>query len=227
MHFNTMINDTITNDTMSNDLMINPSRIRSSAASVNNEDPLCCCEYRADDGSTSHILTLCCNCEDFDSLVDGLIQGEGIHEGRLTGFMSTVESRVRIPWRGGAVRLPLDKLIPVILVPAFLWVSSIHPVLLFILILILPLILYSSARSIVRYRPESRVFLYTSYTVSATFLSIYQIEVVGFSWISPHDVSPLQNILLVVGSLTSIFLFILVRRLKGIPVPGEKGKYCR
>ena len=38
------------------------------------------------------------------SLVDGLIQGEGIHEGRLTGFMSTVESRVRIPWRGGAVR---------------------------------------------------------------------------------------------------------------------------
>jgi len=41
-----MINDTITNDTMSNDLMINPSRIRSSAASVNNEDPLCCCEYR-------------------------------------------------------------------------------------------------------------------------------------------------------------------------------------
>ena len=46
MHFHTMIKDTITNDTMSNDLMINPSRIRSSAASMNNEDPLCCCEYR-------------------------------------------------------------------------------------------------------------------------------------------------------------------------------------
>ena len=42
------------------------------------------------------------------SLVDGLIQGEGIHEGRLTGFMSTAESRVRIPWRGGAIRSTLN-----------------------------------------------------------------------------------------------------------------------
>ena len=38
-------------------------------------------------------------------LVDGVVRGGGVDGGRLAGFLSTAEDRLRIPWRGGAKRL--------------------------------------------------------------------------------------------------------------------------
>ena len=37
-------------------------------------------------------------------LVDGMIVGAGADEGRLAGFINTAEDRIRVPWRGGALR---------------------------------------------------------------------------------------------------------------------------
>lgn len=38
-------------------------------------DPLCCCEYYASDGSRSHLLGICCDCEELDDACDRLISG--------------------------------------------------------------------------------------------------------------------------------------------------------
>jgi len=175
------------------------------------EPALCCCEYRSERGERSHLLALCCDCDDFDKLVDGMIVGAGADQDRLAGFISTAEDRIRIPWRGGALRLPVAALTPCILIPAVFWICSLHPYLLLSFLVLIPLFLYKFARIILRLKPKTKLFFNTSITLSVYLIYLYEVKLVGLFWDLPKIVSPVENLVLVAGCITSSLLYRRVR----------------
>ena len=73
----------------------------------------------------SHILALCCDCEAVDKAADRLFAGQGLSVGLLTStedwydilsqdssvgeIITVIEDRLRLPFKGGALRLPLGE----------------------------------------------------------------------------------------------------------------------
>ena len=80
-------------------------------------DPLCCCEYQNSHGERAHLLGLFCDCAELDDAVDKLISGVKIPSNRLSTILEVLEDRLRLPWPRGALKLPMDKISPWILVP--------------------------------------------------------------------------------------------------------------
>ena len=76
---------------------------------------LCCCEYWGEAGERQHLLGLCCDCEAVDRAGDALLTGGSVDTQTVRQILDTVEDRLRLPWRGGAVRIPLGWVLPVIL----------------------------------------------------------------------------------------------------------------
>ena len=72
---------------------------------------LCCCEYYNNQGEKSHLLALCCDCQALDSAVDSLVSGSDVKSDTVREILDVVEERMRIPWRGGAVRQALRHLL--------------------------------------------------------------------------------------------------------------------
>ena len=89
-------------------------------------DPLCCCEYLTREGERSHLLGLCCDCEALDSAVDSLVSGGEVKSHLVPQILDLAEERLRIPWRGGAVKVPLGQISAVLIVPGLLWLASLH-----------------------------------------------------------------------------------------------------
>jgi len=117
------------------------------------DSALCCCEYWNTQGERSHLLGLCCDCEAVDRAADSLVSGEAIEASSILSILATVEDRLRIPYRGGATRFPIGRVLPVVLLPLLLHLASLHPLLLLLSSLLLPLTLLSAVR-LLRYRPQ-------------------------------------------------------------------------
>ena len=90
------------------------------------DEPLCCCEYLTYQGERAHLLGLCCDCEALDTAVDSLVKGGGLRADKVREILDVAEERLRVPWPGGAVRIPLSSTLPIILVPGLLWLASLH-----------------------------------------------------------------------------------------------------
>ena len=89
--------------------------------------PLCCCEYHNRDGERSHLLALCCDCEALDQAVDRMVSGREVKSGMVGEIIDVIEERMRFPWRHGAVKFPIGKVVPMIMLPSMLWLATLHP----------------------------------------------------------------------------------------------------
>ena len=94
-----------------------------------------------------------------------------------SGFASC---RFRIPWKGGARRVPLDVALPWLLVPLNLWLSSLS--LTWLLVVhgaIMPLMVYLTYRLCLRshLRPQTKFFASWSAATTFCLFLIYQYQV--------------------------------------------------
>jgi len=175
------------------------------------DNGLCCCEYLNADGERSHILALCCDCEAVDKAADGLFAGQGLSDSSVGEILTVIEDRLRLPFKGGALRLPLGKVLPVILLPSLLYISSLHPLILLLSSLLLPVLFIVALRLLFKHRPQSQFFLYWSYSSAACLIYLYEVKLVGLFWDLPKIVSWWENLVLVVLALASIAVY---RRLR-------------
>ena len=176
-------------------------------------DPLCCCEYFTKEGERSHLLALCCDCVALDEAVDSLVSGGGVKSHLVPEILDVAEERLRIPWRGGAVQVPLGKVLPLVLIPGLLWFASLHLVTaLLTFLLFLPCLTWLSVRVIAKHRPQTKFFLHCSYTTAAVLFYVYEVKCVGTFWDLPKLISWWENLVLIVGLGLVVLSYWSLRR---------------
>jgi len=174
--------------------------------------PLCCCEYYTNEGDRSHLLGLCCDCEALDLAVDRVVSGREVKSEMIREIIDVVEERLRLPWRGGAVRIPLGKVLPIIMLPSLLWVATLHPLMLVIVfLLMLPMLFLTVVRTVIKHRPKTQFFLFWSYTSAAYLFYVYQVKCVGLFWGLPKVISWWENLFMVTGSTLSLVLYVRMK----------------
>jgi len=189
--------------------------------------PLCCCEYYNNEGDRSHLLGLCCDCETLDLAVDRMVSGREVKSEMVREIIDVVEERLRFPWRGGAVRIPLGKVLPIIMIPSLMWLATLHPYMLVItFLLLLPLLLLTVVRTIIKHRPKTQFFLFWSYTSAAYLFYVYQVKCVGLFWDLPKVISWWENLFMVAGSALSLAVYVRMKR-ESRQRRNSDGRMCR
>ncbi|XP_071369369.1 palmitoyltransferase ZDHHC23-B-like isoform X1 [Centroberyx affinis] len=91
------------------------------------EETLCCCEYVNRLGERSHVAACCCDCEDLDEACDRWMKREPQSPDSLSRLSAVVMDRIRVPWLwGGARKLDLSVIPPLILLPVLLHLAALH-----------------------------------------------------------------------------------------------------
>lgn len=86
--------------------------------------PLCCCEYYNLLGQRTHLIALCCDCEDLDNAVDQCLKGQGISTEKCGIICKVVTDRIRVPWLRGAVKFDIETIVPIIILTSSLYFAS-------------------------------------------------------------------------------------------------------
>ena len=195
-----------------------------------NDEALCCCEYHTYQGERAHLLGLCCDCEALDSAVDGLVKGGGLRSDKVREILDVAEERLRIPWPGGALRIPLSSTLPVILVPGLLWIASLHYILTgTVFVVILPVLFLLTVRVIVKHKPKTKFFINWSAVTALYLFYIYEVKAVGTFWDLPKLISWWENLVLVLGLAAMVWSSWRLRRdFQDVCDQGQaQGKMCR
>ncbi|XP_061660872.1 palmitoyltransferase ZDHHC23-B isoform X2 [Syngnathoides biaculeatus] len=91
------------------------------------DERLCCCEYVNRHGERSHVAACCCDCEDLDDACDRFFKREPQNPESLSRVAADIGDRFRVPWlRGGARRVDLSVIPPLLLLPALLHLAAFH-----------------------------------------------------------------------------------------------------
>ena len=116
-----------------------------------------------------------CDCEALDTACDRCITCRRIEDELYNKLFQTIADRTRIPWCSGkgAVKVDLDLVLPVILVPGCIMVSALHWSLTLICLPALPLFMLCHYRMWARnkHKQRTRLFLYWG-LVSTWFMFI-------------------------------------------------------
>uniref|UniRef100_A0A8D3BKZ6 Palmitoyltransferase n=1 Tax=Scophthalmus maximus TaxID=52904 RepID=A0A8D3BKZ6_SCOMX len=97
------------------------------------EGTLCCCEYVNRHGERSHIAACCCECEDLTT------PKEPQKPESLSQVAAVVTDRIRVPWLwGGARKVDLSVIPPLILLPVLLHLAALHFLLGIVALIALP-----------------------------------------------------------------------------------------
>ncbi|XP_051969915.1 palmitoyltransferase ZDHHC23-B-like isoform X2 [Xyrauchen texanus] len=97
-----------------------------SKRTLDQDDPLCCCEYVDRHGGRSHMAACCCECEDLDEACDRWMKRELQKPDSLSRVMDTINDRLRVPWISGARQVDISLIPPLILLPIFLHIAALH-----------------------------------------------------------------------------------------------------
>merc|ERR1712203_1078289 len=65
-----------------------------------------------------------CDCQELDDTFDRLIMRAKIPEKRCEAILGVIEDRLRIPWPRGAIKVPIDSVTPLVLVPGMFIFAS-------------------------------------------------------------------------------------------------------
>jgi palmitoyltransferase len=188
---------------------------------------LCCCEYHSRDGERSHLLALCCDCEALDQAVDRMVSGREVKSDMVREIIDVVEERLRFPCKNGAVRIPLGKVLPIVMLPTMVWLATLHPYLVVItFLLLIPSVFLIAVRTVIKHRPQTQFFLFWSYTSASYLFYVYQVKCVGLFWDLPKVISWWENLVLVGGSAVSVLCYTKMRR-ESRKRRNSDGKMCR
>ncbi|KAL1006528.1 hypothetical protein UPYG_G00073460 [Umbra pygmaea] len=103
------------------------------------DEALCCCEYVDLQGDRSHVAACCCDCEDLDEACDRWLKKQPQKTDSLSRLITVVTDRLRVPWFwGGARRVDLSVLPPLLLLPVLLHIAALHFLLGIVILTALP-----------------------------------------------------------------------------------------
>ena len=169
---------------------------------------------------------MCSECEALDQAVDRMVSGREVKSGVVGEIIDVIEERMRFPWRHGAVRFPLGKVKPMIMLPSMLWLATLHPYLVvFTFLLLMPAVFLIAVRTVIRHRPQTQFFLFWSYTSTAYLFYVYDVKCVGLAWDLPKVISLWENLVLVAGAAASLGLYRKMREVR--KRRNSEGEMCR
>jgi len=89
----------------------------STAYPQDDTSPLCCCEFFNRRGERTHVLQMCCACEEFDEACDLWVRGSRVGRDRLDEILEEFDDRMRVPLPGGAWHVGLPAVVPWLVLP--------------------------------------------------------------------------------------------------------------
>ncbi|XDV47464.1 hypothetical protein PO909_017084 [Leuciscus waleckii] len=189
-----------------------------SRRTLDQDDPLCCCEYIDRHGGRSHMAACCCDCEDLDEACDRWMKKESQNPGSLSRVVATISDRLRVPWISGARQVDLSLIPPLILLPVFLHIAALHYLLGIVVLTAVPIMViwyyYFT------HRKKGRTLFFLSLALFSLFYMFY----LFITEIVPHgDVNHLQLCAVTAGVALTVISLIITKRGPGYvrPCPSD------
>lgn len=184
------------------------------------DDVLCCCEYKNKNNERTHLLACCCDCEALDQIADRFLKCEKIPSSLVDKFLDTLIDRCRVPGLtgGGATRVNLEIVTPIIVIPISLMLCAIGPVTSCVILSILPYFCFFFYRTWKRRTNKTRTkFFFVWGLASLLFLYFLFEMIICLS----ANISFIDNL---VVSLSVIAMCVALRLAKKDPgiIPIEK-----
>lgn len=107
-----------------------------------------------------------------------MISGRKVSRKHQEQVWQTVQDRLRIPWCGGARRVPLDILLPIFMIPSFLMLAALGPVWTILSFTSLPLVVLYLHRNSLHLLPRTRFYLSWSISSWTFLILLFEVEVV-------------------------------------------------
>ncbi|XP_041823772.1 palmitoyltransferase ZDHHC23-B [Melanotaenia boesemani] len=182
------------------------------------EDVLCCCEYVNRHGERSHVAACCCDCEDLDDACDRFLKREPQKPDSLSQVAALVSDRIRVPWLcGGARKLDLSIIPPLILLPALLHLAALHFLLGMVILTALPGLVLWYYYFIHRKKGRTLFFL------SLALFSLAYMYYLFITEVLPHgDVGLLEVAAVSLGVILTLLALVHTKRDPGIVRPNQK-----
>lgn len=178
-----------------------------SRTTLGDDGPLCCCEYKNQDGETAHILSCCCDCSALDEAADRCVRCAPVSTSSCDAIMATIADRARVPWIGGsgAVQLQCDVTLPILILPTLFVLATAHELLTIAVCLATPgalLLYYCLWRR--RGPRRSRTRFFYAWSLVSTFTCFYVFSVSAFAF---REVLLWE--MLIVFTLFGVMLYVL------------------
>ncbi|KAM4533346.1 palmitoyltransferase ZDHHC23-B [Odontesthes bonariensis] len=182
------------------------------------EAGLCCCEYVNRHGERSHVAACCCDCEDLDDACDRFLKREPQKPESLSQVADVVSDRIRVPWLwGGARKLELSIIPPLILLPALLHLAALHFLLGIVVLTALPgLVLWYYYFT---HRKKGRTLFFLSL---ALFSLAYMYYLFIVEVLPRGDVGLLELAAVSLGVILTLVALLLTKRDPGIVQPNKE-----
>ncbi|XP_037549802.1 palmitoyltransferase ZDHHC23-B [Nematolebias whitei] len=182
------------------------------------EEVLCCCEYVNRRGERSHVAACCCDCEDLDDACDRFLKKEPQKSESLSQIAAVVSDRIRVPWLwGGAQKLDLSIIPPLLLLPALLHLAALHFLLGMVVLTALPgLVLWYYYFT---HRKKGRTLFFLS-------LALFSLGYMYYLFISEvllrGDVGQVELAAVSLGVIFTLLAFLHTRRGPGVVRPNKE-----
>ncbi|XP_026148028.1 palmitoyltransferase ZDHHC23-B [Mastacembelus armatus] len=181
------------------------------------EDALCCCEYVNRQGERSHVTACCCDCEDLDDACDRFLKREPQKNESLSKVAAVVSDRIRVPWLwGGARKVDLSVIPPLILLPVLLHLAALHFLLGMVVLTVLPgLVLWYYYFT---HHKKGR----TLFFLSLALFSLAYMYYLFITEVFPRGyVGPVQLAVVTVGVILTLAALVHTKREPGIVRPNQ------
>ncbi|GAA6214972.1 palmitoyltransferase ZDHHC23 isoform X1 [Lates japonicus] len=182
------------------------------------EETLCCCEYVNRHGERSHVAACCCDCEDLDDACDRFLKREPQKPESLSQVAAVVRDRIRVPWLwGGAHKVDLSIIPPLILLPVLLHLAAFHFLLGIVVLTALPgLVLWY-------YYFTHRKKGQTLFFLSLALFSLAYMYYLFVTEVLPHgDIGLVQLSVVTVGVVLTLVALVHTKREPGIVLPNPE-----
>ncbi|TKS87728.1 Palmitoyltransferase ZDHHC23 [Collichthys lucidus] len=192
--------------------------MRKRANKVPEEDEtLCCCEYVNRVGERSHVAACCCDCEDLDDVCDRFLKREPQKSGSLSQVTEVFTDRLRVPWFwGGARKVDLSIIPPLVLLPALLHLAALHFLLGMVVLTALPVLVLWYYY--VTHRKKGR----TLFFLSLALFSLGYMYYLFLTQVRPSgDVGHVQVAVVTVGVILTLAALVHTKREPGIVRPDQ------
>uniref|UniRef100_UPI0037E7B5CA palmitoyltransferase ZDHHC23-B n=1 Tax=Semicossyphus pulcher TaxID=241346 RepID=UPI0037E7B5CA len=182
------------------------------------ETTLCCCEYVNRHGDRSHVAACCCDCEDLDDACDRFLKREPQKHESLSHVAAVVTDRVRVPWLwGGARKVDLSVIPPLILLPLLLRLAALHFLLGMVVLTALPgLVLWYYYFT---HRKKGRTLFFLSLALFSLGYMYYLFMTEVFP---TGDVGLIQVTVITVGVILTLVALVHTKREPGIVRPNQE-----
>lgn len=167
---------------------------------------LCCCEYIDRHNKRYHIVSCCCDCEDFDKVFTNWLTCRPIDRTRQRNMLLTFQDRLRIPWHGGAKQVTLDSIAPIFVIPLLISLAAINAYTCIVIFLATSVIICYAFNYV--QRRAVRTSFFSMWIISSLLYLILLFETTG----PLLEVLPEENLALVVLSIVTSVSFWQARK---------------